>query len=431
MKNKSKLALKKIKNVLYSLEENTIDLKLTEENMEASKKEKILQAVSIGSLSSILYLFVYVVRNALSAVAPQMIEDQILTTEIVGKMSSIFFVCYAIGQLVNGVLGDKIKARNMICLGLWFSGISHFLIVYVTDSPVLACALYAITGFFLSMIYAPMTKVIAENVELIYATRCTLGLTFAALFGSPLAGILATVFDWKVVFGISSGVLFIMGFVGFVFYIYYERKGVIVYNRFAAAAKESGSVKVLFKRRIVKFTIVAILTGIIRTSVVFWLPTYISQYLGFSPAKSTIIFTIATTFISLTAFLAMFMYERFNRNMDFTLLLVFAISSISFIGAYLVKQPVLNIVFMISAIMFANCASNLLWSVYCPSLRDTGMVSAATGFLNFTSYMAASISNTIFGNAVSVVGWGNLILIWFVLMVVGTVNMFPFRAKKH
>ena len=89
MKNKSKLALKKIKNVLYSLEENTIDLELTEENMEASKKEKILQAVSIGSLSSILYLFVYVVRNALSAVAPQMIEDQILTTEIVGKMQMI------------------------------------------------------------------------------------------------------------------------------------------------------------------------------------------------------------------------------------------------------------------------------------------------------------------------------------------------------
>ena len=398
--------------------------------MEVSKKTKILQAVSIGSLSSILYLFVYVVRNALSAIAPQMIEDQIFTTEVVGKMSSVFFICYAIGQLINGILGDKIKARNMICVGLWLSGISHFLIVYVTDNAFYACLLYGVTGFFLSMIYAPMTKVIAENVDLVYAERCTLGLTFASLFGSPLAGVLATVFDWKLVFGISSGFLFIMGIVGFVFYLRYERKGVIVYNRFAAAAKESGSVKVLFERRIVKFTIVAILTGIIRTSVVFWLPTYISQYLEFSPAKATMIFSVATIFISASAFIAMFMYERLRRNMDLTWFIVFTLSAVSFVGAYLIKQPVLNIIFMISAILFANCASNLLWSVYCPGLRDTGMVSAATGFLNFTSYMAASISNIIFGNAVSVVGWGNLILIWFILMAVGVANMIPFRKKK-
>ena len=398
--------------------------------MEVSKKTKILQAVSIGSLSSILYLFVYVVRNALSAIAPQMIEDQIFTTEVVGKMSSVFFICYAIGQLINGILGDKIKARNMICVGLWLSGISHFLIVYVTDNAFYACLLYGVTGFFLSMIYAPMTKVIAENVDLIYAERCTLGLTFASLFGSPLAGVLATIFDWKLVFGISSGFLFIMGIVGFGFYLRYERKGVIVYNRFAAAAKESGSVKVLFERRIVKFTIVAILTGIIRTSVVFWLPTYISQYLEFSPAKATMIFSVATIFISASAFIAMFMYERLRRNMDLTLFIVFTLSAVSFLGAYLIKQPVLNIIFMISAILFANCASNLLWSVYCPGLRDTGMVSAATGFLNFTSYMAASISNIIFGNAVSVVGWGNLILIWFILMAVGVANMIPFRKKK-
>ena len=120
-----------------------------------------------------------------------------------------------------------------------------------------------------------------------------------------------------------------------------------------------------------------------------------------------------------------------KRKLNLTLLIIFVISTLAFFGAYLVKQPFVNIVFMIIAILFANCASNLLWSIYCPSLRDTGMVSATTGFLNFVSYMSASISNTIFGNAVAVVGWGNLILIWGVLMTAGTVNMIPFRAKKH
>ena len=135
--------------------------------MGESKKDKIRQAISIGSISSVLYLFVYVVRNVLSAIAPQMIEKQIFTTEFVGKMSSVFFISYAIGQLINGILGDKIKSRNMVCFGLWLAGISHFIIIYTTDSLLAACALYGVTGFFLSMVYAPLTKVIAENVELI------------------------------------------------------------------------------------------------------------------------------------------------------------------------------------------------------------------------------------------------------------------------
>ena len=399
--------------------------------MEATKKSKMLRALALGSVSSVLYLFVYIVRNALSAIAPQMIENGIFTTEVVGKMSSIFFICYAIGQLVNGILGDKMKAHILICVGLWFSGISHFVIVYVTENAFVACLLYGLTGFFLSMIYAPMTKVNSENVELVYATRCSLGLQIASLLGSPLAGVLASVFDWKLVFGISSGCLFLMGFLGFVFYMYCERKCIIAYNHFAKAAKESGgTIKKLFEREIVKFTIVSVVTGIIRTSVVFWLPTYISQYLGFSAAKATLIFTIATLFISLSAFLAVIMYEGFKRKLNLTLFASFAISALTFLGAYVIDQPFVNIILMILAIMFANCASNLLWSVYCPSLRDTGMVSATTGFLNFVSYMSASVSNTIFGNAVSVVGWGNLILIWGILMAVGTVNMLPFRRKK-
>ena len=49
------------------------------------------------------------------------------------------------------------------------------------------------------------------------------------------------------------------------------------------------------------------------------------------------------------------------------------------------------------------------------------MVSSATGFLDFMSYVAASISSTVFANAVSVIGWGNLILVWFGLKFLGII----------
>ena len=69
----------------------------------------------------------------------------------------------------------------------------------------------------------------------------------------------------------------------------------------------------------------------------------------------------------------------------------------------------------------------MLYSRYCPSLRDTGMVSAATGFLDFVSYMAAALANALFGNAVTEIGWDNLILIWIGLMALGVLVALPYN----
>ena len=109
-----------------------------------------------------------------------------------------------------------------------------------------------------------------------------------------------------------------------------------------------------------------------------------------------------------------------------TILVVFTSSAICFMMVYLIKMPVLNIIFMVLAIMSANAAATMLWSRYCPSLRDTGMVSGATGFLDFMSYMSASISSTLFANAVSEIGWENLILVWCGLMIVGVIVALPY-----
>ena len=120
-------------------------------------------------------------------------------------------------------------------------------------------------------------------------------------------------------------------------------------------------------------------------------------------------------------------YEKLEGDMDKTILIAFTASTIFFLMVYICKVPVANIIFMVLAILSCNCASSMMWSRYCPSLRDTGMVSSATGFLDFMSYMSASISSTLFANAVSSIGWGNLILVWFGLMVLGIIVALPYN----
>lgn len=390
----------------------------------------VKNAIMIGSMCSLSYLAVYFARNILGAVSPQMIESGAFTTEEIGSLSSLYFITYAVGQLINGAIGDKIKARYMISFGLAMAGVCNLLFSMSTQSFALSYAAYGLTGFFLSMIYGPMTKVVAENTEPIYATRCSLGYTFSSFFGSPLAGVAAMLLAWQGVFAASSAALIIMGAICFVVFFLFEKKGIVKYGQYTRKKEQGGSIRVLLKHRIIKFTLISIITGVVRTTVVFWLPTYTAQYLGFSTDTSAMIFTVATFIISMTTFVAIFVYEKLGRDLNKTVLLAFCAAAVGFALVYLVKMPIFNICFLVAAIMSSNCAASMLWSRYCPSLRDTGMVSGATGFLDFVSYMSASASSTIFANAVSTIGWSGLILVWLGLMGAGIVVALPYRRKN-
>lgn len=383
------------------------------------------QALMIASMCFFSYLSVYVAKNVLGAVSPEMIEKGILTTENIGSLSSIYFITYAVGQLINGKIGDKIKAKYMISFGLIFAGICNFIFVSFINSLAMAYISYAAMGFFLSMIYGPMTKTVAENTEPKYTTRCALGYTFASFLASPIAGVLASVIIWKYVLTTSYTLLIIMGIICFIAFSVFDRKGIIQYGKYKKI-QEKGNIKVLLKHKIVKFMAIAMITGVVRTTVVFWMPIYISQYLGFTTQKSTLIFSIATFAISMTAPLAVFLYERLGSNMDLTIRLAFTSATVFFFMVFLFKIPTVNIVFLVLAIMMSGVAASMTFSRYCPGLRDTGMVSTATGIIDFSSYMAAAISSKIFANAVEQIGWGNLILVWLSLMIIGVIISLPF-----
>ena len=383
-------------------------------------------AIKIGTLCSVAYLAVYIARNILSAVTPLMTAEG-FSKEYIGYVSSLFLVFYACGQLINGFFGDRIKAKYMISFGLLLAGVTNLLFPALIEVPTGALIVYGLTGFFLSMIYGPMTKVVSENTEPLYTTRCSLGYTFASFLGSPAAGIFAVFMSWSAVFVTSSAILFLMGAAVFLFFTVFERQGIVKYNDYVPKEKNSGDVRVLFRYQIVRFSLISILTGIIRTSVVFWLPMYFSDFLGYGETSAAAIYSVATFVLSLTSFITVFVYERFlGHDMNKTVLVMFIVSAVFFLLTYFVYLPVLNITFIVLAIMGNGGAATMLWSRYCPSLRDTGLVSSATGFLDFLSYGAAAAANLIFAGAIDSIGWQNLVLVWCGLVVLGVFVALPY-----
>lgn len=395
------------------------------------KNKDIKNAITIGVISSFAYFVCYIARNVLSVVAPQLVANTSIDEVFIGTLSTVNMWTYAGGQLINGIIGDKIKAKYLVSIGLILSGIANaFMGLFESKSVMLIS--YSLVGFFLSMIYAPLTKLIAENVRAKYAVNCCLGLTFASFAGVPVAGIVASFFDWDIAF-IACGIL--MVFTGVMFYCVVavlEKKEIVTYRKREKNLQKGGSVKALLEKEIVRFSLVAVVDGIVRTSVVFWIPTYLSQYLGYSVGMAATIYTVMSCVRSVAPYVGnLLIYDRlFKRRMKPVMVFAFAISAGSFFTMFLVHVPMLNICCLCLALMGQSIVSNLLWSVYCPSLRDTGMVSSATGFLDFLSYAAAGAANILFANAINTIGWGNLILIWGSLMAFGVFMVIPFKKGR-
>ncbi len=385
------------------------------------------KAILIGSMCSLSYLAVYFAKNVLGPAVPGMVEAGDFTRQMTTNMASVYFIVYALGQLVNGYIGNFIPAKYMISIGLFMAGVCHGAFSLADGNAFLSCLAYAASGYFLSMIYGPMTRVVAENTEPVYATRCSLGYTFSSFCGTPLAGVIVALFIWQIAFAVSAGFLMLMGLVCFGVFTLFEKKGLVTYGKYkSAGGKGLDGVRILIRHQIIKFTLISILTGVVRTTVVYWLASYANGYLKFSEKESALIYSVATIALSFCTFVAIGVYERLGRNMDKTILLAFCSATLCFTGVYLMKNPFVNIALLVAAILSSNCAASMMWCRYCPGLRDTGMVSGATGFLDFISYMSASASNKIFGNAVEGIGWENLILIWLGLMVAGVLVALPY-----
>ncbi len=115
--------------------------------METStKKQRVKVAICIGIMCAVSYLAVYVARNILSAVSPQIKGGGILDEAQYGTLTSVYFFVYAIGQLINGAIGDKISAKYMMSIGLVLAGIANFVFPFFSDSPMGMYVSYAASG---------------------------------------------------------------------------------------------------------------------------------------------------------------------------------------------------------------------------------------------------------------------------------------------
>jgi len=96
------------------------------------------------------YMINYLARYGFSTSLSDMVADGIFTLEFGGAIGTAFFASYGAGQLVNGLIGDKVHPKFMIFIGLLGSALMN-IFVGLSSSHILIIILWCFNGYFCSM----------------------------------------------------------------------------------------------------------------------------------------------------------------------------------------------------------------------------------------------------------------------------------------
>lgn len=395
------------------------------------KNIELKNAFKIGFVCVFTYLACYYLRNVLGVFTPQMLETGLFDKHGIALLSSVYMISYAAGQLVNGTIGDYVKPKYMVLIGLLLSGTATTVFGF-TQVTVIGIACFVVLGIGLSMLRGPLTKVISENTLPKYARVICVGLSFMSFFGSFVAGLFAVWMNWKTAFFVSGAISFAMATFGFVFLTILEKRGVI--SHVERKKGERVKIDVLGVFKIEKFPIFLIIGMVIEisaTSINFWIPTYISEHLGFASNVSGVLFSVISFAKAFCLLFCIPVFKLFREN-DVKLVRVMFIIATALYGVmFFVKNAWLNIIIFIIALMATSFATSTLWSIYIPSLGKTGKVSSANGVMDSTGYVAAAISNVLFATIMENFGWSGMIITWGCVMLFGVIaTLFASSRKK-
>ncbi len=401
-------------------------------SQQKDKKFEKIKAFDIGLICITSYLCTYVVRHLLSVYNPELTgEGGILTATQTATLSSVYMIVYAIGQLLNGSIGDYVKPKFMGLIGLSIGGFSLLGFAFI-NSFVFKIILYGLMGFGLSMLRGPLVRVISENSLPAYARIACMFFSFVSVFGTFVASILSTVFNYKTGYIICGMFALIMAVFCFFGITLLEKKGYVkTVNKPKYERKFSDFFAVFKLDRFTFFIFINVVVEISATAITHWLTLYLTEGLNFSNEVSTFIYSGISLFRAFCSFLSLILFRLSKYNDIRVMRIMFLCSFLLFAGVFFVKVSVINVICLLLALMCISISSALVWSVYIPSLGSTGHVSSANGTLDCVGYFGAAGVQMIFTLVYENFSWTGMVISWGAVALLGfIISLFGKKTKN-
>ena len=268
-----------------------------------------------------VYFVSYFSRKDFAAVMAAMISENAIQRANAGLVGTMLFAFYGVGQLVSGYLGDKIKPKHLIIIGLSATAICNAAMPYLPDAGMIV--VWGINGLAQAMLWPPIVKILSTYLDHKTYVTAHLIVTSAAHCATVLlyayVPLCLTFMSWQAVFTTAS-ILAVCSIIVFAvamsIILPKEAEVVKTDTRTTVSAdveKCKNDVKILdVLRRSGIFTVFVciIVVGFLRDGIESWLPTLYSEAFAKDVSSSTLVSIILPIFSILSISIVTVLYRK-------------------------------------------------------------------------------------------------------------------------
>jgi len=372
----------------------------------------------LGLLCSLVYFSSYVTRINYAAALAEIVNDLNISKQIASIAVTGSFITYGIGQIISGFLGDKFKPRKLITFGLILTSLINLAVAFL-PSITWINVLWCFNGFFQSLLWPPLVRLMSENMNDKEYSRYVLWVSSASSIATILVYIMVpfaiNISGWRLSFIISAAIGLLVALLWIVGTLN-VKEGT---SKATPNEEKSGGLGKELLLLLAPIMFVIVLQGILRDGIHTWLPTYVNEVFNIGVSSSILSAVILPIFAISTFAISNALYSKIKSEIK-TSAIFFTISFFAciVISALFSKSfPVCMVMMAIVSGCMHGC--NLMLIGQTP-MRFTkfGKVSTVSGILNSFTYVGSAISAYGFAALADNFGWRITTMSWVAICFV-------------
>ena len=379
------------------------------------------------------YLFFYTGRQTFGFAIPGIEAEFGVTKEMLGWVSAVMLWCYALGQMINGNLGDKFGGRRVMSAGAVLSCLANWAVSFSTGVASLG-ALWGLNGYFQAMGWAPGSRVLSNWFGPSERGRVFGCYVFAAGMASVLSFVTSILvvhifhLEWRWIFRIPV-LLMLIGGVTF-YFVARERPEDLGYASPHESVAQSSAPQdnessrqrygaVLSNWRIWMGGLAIGFQNAARYGLLVWVPVHFLGGDGSGPAESVRLIAPEWTTIALPVGMAIgaatngYISDRYFATRRYIAIVIYmALAAATALGMYALPVSAvysgLAVLFLCGFFVYGPQAS--FWAL-CPDLAGHQRAGTAVGVMNFFAYLFAGLGEPLIGRVMDNTGTTSVVFL--------------------
>lgn len=393
--------------------------------IKTKEQSKLKASAAVFWVCYLAYVAVYLARLNLSAASAALESLGVADKSQIGILGSIFFICFSVGRLVNGYLGDRIEAKYFMVTGLGVIGVSNILIG-CTMQPEVMMVLWGVNALGQSSLWGAILRIMVNTYGEEKAAKKTIFLLSATATGSILGLLVgAQSVKW---FGVRFA-FYIPGLIALVsgLLVLVTAKETVTQQR-----DKKGAFHLLQEKEIFLALVPSILHGVIKDNLTLWVTLYFVDKFNLGLNTAAIVSFAVPIMGLLGRFSYNPIYNKTGKNENKAALAAFGVIAACAFLLGTTNPAVAVAAVLLSVISAAVMVVNTSYlSIFCIRYAEKNAVSVVSGIVDFFVYMGAGIGSAVFGYMIKTGGYELMFAVWAVVALAGAVFLWMLEKRKH